>query len=106
MKPGKTATVAVLSALLLGCSGTGITPESGTVVGTIGVIGNMPFTRVAIRVGERSSYVLLCQPPLCDSLRSWQGRLVKVRFRGSETVPEGPALNVREVELLPTIEHR
>ena len=85
-----------------GCTGSGQFSGGGTIVGTVAVIGNMPFTRLALRLGEQTSYVLLCEPALGDTLRAWQGRRVKLRFRGGGTVPEGPALHVREAELLPS----
>lgn len=83
------------------CSGTGGNQDSDSiVVGRIQVIGNEPFTRVAIETTSGETFILKCEESLEELLRGNQGKLVRVHFRGTERDPRGTALSVLRAELL------
>lgn len=87
--------------LMLACSQTGGREEAGSiVVGTIQIVGNEPFTRVAIESASGQTYILKCQKEIEDLLRNNQGKLARVHFRGTERDSRGTAVSVLRAELL------
>jgi hypothetical protein len=85
----------------LACSQTGGREEAGSiVVGTIQIIGNEPFTRVAIESASGQTYILKCQKEVEDLLRNNQGKLARVHFRDIEHDSRGTAVSVLRAELL------
>jgi len=92
-------TLVLLGGLALSCSTADKAKNSpGTVVGRIQIIGNEPFTSVAVEVGDGRMYILSCEKVVESQLRRHQGQLMKIHFRGTEIVPEGTALLVVGVE--------
>ena len=72
--------------------------EQGELRGKVFVIGNDPFTRLALTLDERNSVVLLCPPEVEKYLRSHQGEIIKVTYQGTSRVPEGQAVRVTSAE--------
>src|SRR5512140_3611497 len=91
----------LISALMInsGC-GSATVPlrEQGELRGKVFVIGNDPFTRLALTLDERTSVVLLCPPEVEKYLRSHQGETIKVTYEGTSRVPEGQAVRVMTAE--------
>ncbi len=71
-----------------------------TLVGTIWVIGNEPFTRLALKTADDTMVVLLCPPAVEANLRSHQGQTARVFYAGEDRVPEGRAVRVTEADLV------
>lgn len=72
--------------------------EQGELQGKIFVIGNDPFTRLALALDDHDSVVLLCPPEVEKYLRNHQGESVKVTYEGTSQVPEGQAIRVTAAE--------
>ena len=72
--------------------------EQGELQGKIFVIGNDPFTRLALALDDRNFVVLLCPPEIERYLRSQQGESVQVTYEGISQVPEGQAIRVTAAE--------
>ena len=85
--------------LFIGCAQSSTTlREQGDLRGRIFVIGNDPFTKLALALDDQSSIVLLCPPEVEHYLRSHQGSLTKVTYDGTSWVPEGQAVRVTSAE--------
>ncbi len=74
--------------------------QAKTVVGKIQVIGNEPFTSLALETPAGTMYVLHCDADLQKMLLQRQGQSVKIHFKEFEKVPSGQALRVLSAELL------
>ncbi len=74
--------------------------QTKTIVGKIQVIGNEPFTSLALETPEGTMYVLHCDAEVQKSLLQRQGQSVKIHFKEFEKVPSGQALRVISAELL------
>ncbi len=74
-------------------------PERGTITGRIFVIGNEPFTKLAIETSEGLMYPLKCDKATEFELRKNQGHMVHIEYDGIEQAPEGRTLQVRKAEI-------
>lgn len=66
--------------------------------GKVIVVGNEPFTKVAILVDDTTSYILNCSKEIEKELRSKQGDTIKVTYGTKKDTPEGEVLNVTKFE--------
>ncbi len=81
--------------MLAGCSLSGqTTDETHVTTGRIQVIGNEPFTRLALQSDDGTVYVLRCEKSVETMLAGEQGHLVQVEWKVMEKVPEGNAIRV------------
>jgi hypothetical protein len=71
-----------------------------TFVGEVYVIGNMPFTRLALKIDQQQTYVLDCPKEVENTLMQHQGQTVKILARPGERTPEGNSLKVVSAEIL------
>jgi uncharacterized membrane protein len=76
---------------ILGCS------SSGKVVGTIYVIGNEPFTQVAVEDSAGTLYRIETTKELERQLRSMQGRKVELRYSKLTTTEIGKTIAVESI---------
>ena len=92
--------VIVLSTLLiLSCSSSKNCENDLTYhTGTITVVGNEPFTILALQVSGDETYILDCDEELTRKLWKEQGRTYKVGFCKTEKRSRGTALIVIEAE--------
>ncbi len=67
--------------LTSGCSSSA--QEENTIKGKIAVVGNEPFTRLAIIVDDNKVYVLDCREELKKELLKKQGQQYAIQFSGS-----------------------
>jgi hypothetical protein len=75
--------------LLSGCCNCGNTAkEDNSVQGIITIIGNVPFTKLAIRTKDEKVFVLKCSKELKDELWKNQGNLYLIKF-GDQREEEG-----------------
>ncbi len=74
--------------------------QAKTIVGKIQVIGNEPFTSLALETPAGTMYVLHCEADVQKMLLQRQGQSVKIHFKEFEKVPSGQALRVLSAELL------
>jgi hypothetical protein len=68
-------------------------------VGKIFVIGNEPFTKLAIQTSENLMFPLKCEKKIETELQAIQGKIIKVKYDGTKPSPEGLMLIVTNVEL-------
>jgi|WetSurMetagenome_2_1015567.scaffolds.fasta_scaffold937256_1 hypothetical protein len=74
--------------------------EERVIEGRVYIIGNEPFTRLAINQGMGTQYILLCSKESEAMLRNNQGKYVKIRAQGAEMMPEGFAVKVIDATIL------
>jgi hypothetical protein len=73
---------------------------SQTFVGKVYLIGNMPFAKLALKIGQEQTYVLDCPKEVENTLVQHQGQTVKILARPGERTPEGNSLKVISAEIL------
>lgn len=71
-----------------------------TVIGTIQVIGNEPFTQLALETEDGTVYLLKAEGDIIEELFKHQGQFVKIQYKGIEELPEGKSILVEHVEIL------
>jgi hypothetical protein len=87
--------------VMCGCGSTTVPlREQGELRGKVCVVGNDPFTKLAIAIDERQNIILLCSPDVERYLRGHQGEPAKVDYNGTELVPEGQAVRVTRAEIV------
>ncbi len=90
-----------MSLFIFGCRSTQVSlQEEGELQGKVYVLGNDPFTKVALALDDRNSVVLLCQSDVEHYLRSHQGERARVSYKGTSQVPEGQAVQVISAEIV------
>ena len=86
---------------IAGCSaGETASAPASVAWGRILVIGNEPFTSLALETDSGKVYVLHCDPATRNILLRRQGERVKISYKETEPVPEGLALRVLTAEPL------
>jgi len=91
----------ILVVCLAGCSTSELSGDAmRIIVGKVYVIGNEPFTKLAVEMENKQVYVLECTKEMQAMLLAKQGQLVRVHFRTMKNVPEGKAVAVSEAEVL------
>lgn len=83
--------IAIICLMLLACA------SSGKVVGTIYIMGNEPFTSVALETPEGKVYRVSTTKELEQRLRGLQGRKVELEFTKIARSPEGQTIVVSVV---------
>jgi len=87
--------------VLVSCSASKQTStEEGTVTGRIFVVGNEPFTNLAIQTNDGKMILLRCDKKISVELSSMQGSLAKIKYNGTEQSPRGSMLKVVEYEII------
>ena len=74
--------------------------EASVIVGKLYVIGNEPFTKLAVEMEGGTMYVLQCDKNVEEMLRKHQGEFAKIHFKRIEAVPEGKGVHVVHAEVL------
>lgn len=69
--------------------------------GRIFVVGNSPFTHLALQVDSVTTYLLNCNEEIRKSLSEYQGNFAEITYRDTEETPDGKALKVISATLLP-----
>jgi hypothetical protein len=86
----------------LSCAGAPDTLETpATYVGTVVVIGNEPFTKLALQTAEGKILQLSCDGDAEKLLRGSQGKLVRLHVDKQEQVARETQLHVKKAEVLP-----
>jgi hypothetical protein len=86
---------------LLSCaSSRNTTTQSQTIVGQVFVIGNEPFTKLALKVEGGQTYVLVGTKEIESMLLQHQGQIVQILTTGVEETSEGKAWRVIQAEVL------
>ena len=71
--------------------------ESNTVHGYIAVVGNEPFTKLAIQTDDNKTYILQCSKELHDELWKHQGGFYEVQYGDSRNEDGVPVIVVEKV---------
>jgi hypothetical protein len=83
-----------------GCAGSKQSnTERGTITGRIFVVGNEPFTKIAVETAEGVMVLLRCDKKTEQELRKNQGHTVQIEYDGIEQAPEGRTLRVTKAEI-------
>ena len=93
--------ICLLPALTLSCASSGNQDaDIHTAVGRIEVIGNEPFTKLALATEGGPVFVLLCEKDVEHLLLQHQGQRARIRWTSIQSVPEGKSVRVIKAELL------
>jgi uncharacterized protein YcfL len=89
----------LLPALLLasGCSSHKATIR-GTIQGTVFVVGNEPFTTLAVEVSQGKMYRIATSADIRQRLLTLQGKKVEVQYSRVDTTAEGITLHVERFQ--------
>jgi ABC-type sulfate transport system substrate-binding protein len=74
------------------------TPQQ--IIGEIMVIGNEPFTKLAVRVDGGKTYLINCSDELRKSLLSHQGKITEIFYNEIEKKNSGDEITVTKINLL------
>lgn len=69
--------------LLISCSEKRVentTPPKDSILGKIVIVGNAPFSKLALQINDSTIYILECTNAVKDSLINNQGELYKIYF--------------------------
>ncbi len=100
MKQIKFLILVVLALLVAACSCCKDSGEqqSGSIIsGEIYITGNEPFTKVAIRVDEKTSYIVSADKETLQMLRSKQGVVFDIEYKEIKKTPEGRIIVVEKI---------
>jgi uncharacterized protein YcfL len=91
--------ITLLPALLLtnGCSSHKETTR-GTVQGTVFVVGNEPFTALAVEVSQGKMYRIASSAEIRQHLIALQGKKVEVEYSRIDTTAEGITVQVERFQ--------
>jgi uncharacterized protein YcfL len=89
----------IFSALLLtdGCSSHKETIR-GTIQGTVFVVGNEPFTALAVEVSQGKMYRIATSADIRQHLLALQGKKVEVQYSRIDTLAEGITLQLEKFQ--------
>jgi hypothetical protein len=83
------------------CSSSDFTENSsGVLIGQIYVVGNDPFTKLAVQISSAKMLILKCDKETETLLWKHQGEDVKITYKGTTPDPDGTALKVIKAELI------
>ena len=71
-----------------------------SVTGVLYAIGNDPFIKLGLQTPDGTMYILKCTKEIESDLLTKQGKIVNIRYNGTEQIPEGQALKVVRIEYL------
>jgi hypothetical protein len=91
--------IMILPALLLpnGCSSHKETTR-GTIQGTVFVVGNEPFTTLAVEVSQGKMYRIASSADIRQHLLALQGKKVELQYSSVDTTAEGIMLQVERFQ--------
>lgn len=85
--------------VLAGCSSSNNgEKESQKITGKIVLVGNMPFTKLALMTAPDKKYVLNCDKAMHDSLLSYQGRNAEISYDKMNDSSGIGVVSVKEVK--------
>lgn len=87
----------IIASVFAGCS-CGKCANGNVIEGKIAIVGNEPFTQVALFTEEEESYILICDDELEKELRGNQGYAYKIAYSGMKKTSEGEGLIVVKAE--------
>ena len=78
--------------------------DGDSFTGTITVVGNEPFTNLALQVSGGETYLLECEKELAESLAKEQGKTYKIKFNETKKHSRGTMLIV--IDAIPISEEK
>jgi len=75
--------------------------EVKTLKGRVFVVGNSPFTHMALQTDSTTVYLLDCSAEIQKQLMEHQGNIAEVSYNGTVQTQDGEALKVIGASLLP-----
>jgi hypothetical protein len=94
----------IISVLISGCaSSKDALTENGAITGMLKVVGNEPFTRLALQAADGKTYILECSKELRGLLLQHQGYQTTVEYDSVRQSFEGTTLHVIQAKIHQTI---
>ena len=97
-----TSLLILIIIVVLGCgSSQGAFDPPRTFIGQIMVVGNEPFTRLAVQVEHTKVYLIACNNNTKEFLLGNQGRIVELIYNEIRETQQGEELNVLSASISP-----
>jgi hypothetical protein len=99
MKHIWTFSVLFICVIIISCSTSKpIIAKEGKIFGYVHVIGNEPFTKLALFTQDNTTYLLKCPVEIEQKLNRKQGQLIHIKYSNLEQSPEGWMITVIGIE--------
>ncbi len=92
--------VLAAAVIFAGCASTKATSGLKELVGQVVVVGNEPFTNLALQVSPSLNYILDCRGKTLDTLLGNQGKWVKIFYNKIEEKNNLKTIKVEKAEIL------
>lgn len=90
-----------LGLLALGCGSSANTAQAvKELTGQVVVVGNEPFTNLALKTDSAKVYILKCDNKMKTLLRQSQGRIAKVFYKNEDNSVKPAVIYVEHVEFI------
>jgi len=86
---------------IYGCSPAKDIPETGYITGIVVVVGNEPFTNLALQTGPSDVFILECNKETKDYLLNNQGKRVKISYNKIDNTKKPNIIYVQKSEIIP-----
>jgi hypothetical protein len=83
-----------------GCAGSNSTLQAKYVIGDVVVVGNEPFTKLALQTGPSGIILLDCDKETKDFLLNYQGRTVKIFYEKRDDTKAPNVIYVKKYEFI------
>ncbi len=89
----------LLALILTGCSSSGtVLDPPQKITGEIMVVGNEPFTRLALRTADGEVYLIRCDNKLEQTLLSHQGKIAELTYNEIDEKGSGKEIKIITVK--------
>ena len=90
-----------LSLIILGCGSSVKTAQAlKSITGEIVVVGNEPFTNLALKTDFSKVYILKCDNKFKTILQQNQGRIAKIFYKNVDNTKRPGVIDVENVEFI------
>ncbi len=90
-----------IALLIADCSSSKLTDKhSKFVIGEIEVVGNEPFTNLALKEDSNKIYILNCEGKAKDILMRNQGKISKIFYTSLDSLKIPPVMKVDSVKII------
>jgi len=86
--------------LFLSCAASSSTGNVKDLVGQVVVVGNEPFTNLALQVNPSLNYIMDCKGEIRETLLGNQGKWVKIFYKKIEDKNNLKTIKVEKAEIL------
>lgn len=89
--------LAVVISACCSCKEAGQDKQNNIITGEIYITGNDPFTKVALRLDDETSYLISADEETLEMLRGKQGVIFDIKYKEIKKTPEGKIIVVEKI---------